>query len=94
MDESVLPSEMEIVDTFTKLIFGQAGELSATELTVTQVLREVDDNVCFDDLAEMGVYLRALGVQEMISLVGRVRRHYPPQAGSGFPVSPPAQLQF
>jgi hypothetical protein len=66
-------SEMAIVDTFTKLIFGEEAEYSDGELQIIQALRIVDDNVALDGHADMGVYLRALGVREMIGLVSRVR---------------------
>jgi len=73
------PSEMEIVDTFTKLIFGEEEGLCPTEMAIVRVLRQVDDNVALDSLAGMGVYLRALDVTEMIGLVDRVRRNFPPR---------------
>ena len=66
-------SEMAIVDTFTKLIFGEESEYSDGELRIIQALRAVDDNVALDCHGDMGVYLRALGVREMIGLVSRVR---------------------
>jgi hypothetical protein len=65
-------SEMAIVDTFTKLIFGQESQYSGSELGIIHTLRIVDDNVTLDCHGDMGVYLRALGVQEMIGLVSRV----------------------
>jgi len=65
-------SEIAIVDTFTKLIFGEEF-YSDRELLFIRTLRLVDDNVSLDDHCEMGVYLRALGVREMIQLVARVR---------------------
>lgn len=67
-------SEMLIVDLFTKLIFGQADELSEQELSIVQALRMADDNISMDSYQEMGVYLRALGVQEMIGLVSQVKQ--------------------
>ena len=73
------PSEMEIVDTFTKLIFGVDQDFSVKELAIIQTLRQVDDNIALDSQREMGIYLRALGVAEMIKLVRRVRQAYPPQ---------------
>jgi hypothetical protein len=66
-------SEMAIVDTFTKLIFGEDDRYSTGELMIIQALRLVDDNVSSDGHREMGHYLRALGVGEMIALVSRVR---------------------
>ncbi len=65
-------SEMAVVDTFTKLIFDQGAEYSAEEREIIETLRLVDDNLLPDSPQEMGSYLRALGVEEMIKLVGRV----------------------
>ncbi len=65
--------EMIIVDTFTRLIFGDGGEYCAAELRVIEALREVEPDVAADDLYAMGEYLRALGVAEMVELVARVQ---------------------
>ena len=87
-------SEMAIVDTFTKLIFGEEARYSDAELRIILALRSVDGNVALDDHHEMGIYLRALGVNEMIKLVSQVQRqltsgHTPPpirtEAGAIFP---------
>ena len=77
-------SEMAIVDTFTKLIFGEDSRYSNRELMIIQALRMVDTNVVFDSHRDMGAYLRALGVDEMIKLVARVRQ----QLAAGMPVMP------
>ena len=66
-------SEMAIVDTFTKLIFGEEDAYSDRELGIIQAFRAADSNVVLDSHQDMGQYLRALGVQEMIQLVSRVR---------------------
>lgn len=66
-------SELAIVDTFTKLIFGEENRYSDAELRIIQGLRLTDDNVATDGHHDMGVYLRALGVEEMIRLVSRVQ---------------------
>ncbi len=66
-------SELDIVDTFTKLIFGEESRYSGAELRIIQALRLTDDNVAVDEHHDMGVYLRALGVNEMIRLVSRVQ---------------------
>ena len=71
--ENATVSEMAIVDTFTKLIFGEEDHYSTPELKIIQALRSVDINVAVDGHREMGEYLRALGVREMIQLVSRVR---------------------
>ena len=67
-------SELAIVDTFTKLIFGEVDTYSNRELGIIQALRTVDVNVALDSRQDIGEYLRALGVQEMIHLVTRVRQ--------------------
>ncbi len=85
--------EMSIVDLFTKMIFGQVAELSERELSIIQALRLADDNISMDSYQEMGVYLRALGVQEMIGLVSRVKQHL--DRGEMMPLVPSsAQSEF
>jgi hypothetical protein len=74
-------SEMTIVDTFTKLIFGEDSRYTARELRIIQAFRMVDTNVVFDSHRDMGAYLRALGVQEMIQLVSRVQRQLASETG-------------
>ncbi len=66
-------SELAIVDTFTKLIFGEESRYSDAELRIIQALRLSDDNVALDNHHDMGIYLRAMGVDEMIRLVSRVQ---------------------
>ena len=68
-------SEMAIVDTFTKLIFGADEGYSARELSIIEAFRAVDLSVLHDSHHEMGEYLRNLGVREMIHLVSRLREH-------------------
>ena len=67
------PTELAIVDVFTKLIFGVDQELDDQEMSVVQALRQVDHNIYMDSSREMGTYLRALGVKEMIKLVALVK---------------------
>jgi hypothetical protein len=66
-------SEMAIVDTFTKLVFGEENDYSARELLIIQAFRSVDANVLVDTHRAMGGYLRAQGVREMIRLVSQVQ---------------------
>jgi hypothetical protein len=66
-------SELAIVDTFTKLIFGEESRYSDIELRIIQALRLTDDTIAVDGHRDMGVYLRALGVKEMVKLVSRVQ---------------------
>ena len=65
-------SEMAIVDTFTKLIFGEVEGFSSSEKLIIHAFRLVDSSVALDSHKDMGQYLRALGVNEMIRLVSRV----------------------
>ena len=81
--EGAVPSEMEIVDTFTHLIFGGDEELSERELAIVHTLCSVDRHAAECPACEIGSYLRDLGVKEMIGLVGRVRSHYPAPAQTG-----------
>ncbi len=67
-------SEMDIVDTITRLIFGEAEQLTPREDAIVGALRLVDHNMALDDLQEMGAYLRSLEVAEMIELVAGVER--------------------
>ncbi len=71
-EQGDMVSEMVIVDTFTKLIFGEE-QYSEGEETIIGALRAVEANVTLDDHREMGEYLRALGVGELIQLVSRVQ---------------------
>ena len=66
---------MAIVDTFTKLIFGESESYSSCERLIIDAFREVDANVFRDTYSEMGEYLRNLGVREMIHLVARLKEH-------------------
>jgi|TARA_B110000238_G_C15885145_1_gene335209 hypothetical protein len=72
MEAAAAVDEMAIVDTFTKLIFEQESHYSGSELGIIHTLRMIDDNVTLDCHRAMGVYLRALGVREMIGLVSKV----------------------
>ncbi|MBT4519230.1 MAG: hypothetical protein HOC23_04425 [Halieaceae bacterium] len=67
-------SEIAVVDTFTKLIFGEEVDYNEREMQIIQALRRVDDNVALNDHRSMGTYLRTMGVAELIKLVPRVRR--------------------
>jgi hypothetical protein len=67
-------TEMAIVNTFTKLIFGDAAN-SPRELSIIAAFRSVDASILRDSHAELGDYLRNLGVREMIQLVSRLRQH-------------------
>ena len=72
-DETGPVTEMAIVDTFTKLIFGDEG-FTDRESAIIEALRSVCPDVLHDTHREIGEYLRGLGVREMIQLVSRVRQ--------------------
>lgn len=80
-------SEVAIVDTFTKLIFGEETDFSSRELSIIQALRLVECRLDMDCHRNLGTYLRALGVAEMIKLVGTVRCQLVQTAGLTAPVS-------
>ncbi len=69
-----LVSKVAIVDTFTKLIFGEDSAYSAEDLRIIQAFRSTDTNVELDSHRDMGGYLRAMGVREMIQLVPLVQQ--------------------
>jgi hypothetical protein len=80
-NEAVPMSEMAIVNTFTKLIFGEAT-YTARELSIIDGFRAVDADVLRDSHEEMGEYLRNLGVREMIQLVSRLHLHLTKPGGT------------
>jgi hypothetical protein len=67
-------TELAIVDLFTKLIFGGEQQLSISEMRILRALREVDSGVLLHSERDVGFYLRALGVSDMIALVNRVQQ--------------------
>ena len=91
-EEPGYASEMAIVDTFTKLIFGEGDAYSTGELQIIQALRAVDANVALDSHRDMGEYLRALGVQEMIQMVTRVQQQLA-EGLSGLGGATPARVE-
>ena len=62
---------MAIVNTFTKLIFGD-DVYSAREKSIIDAFQAMEVTVSRGDRREMGEYLRNLGVREMIQLVSGV----------------------
>ena len=61
-------TEMAIVNTFTKLIFGDEA-YTRQELSIIAAFQAMDVAAVGGSRAEMGEYLRNLGVREMIQLV-------------------------
>ena len=83
---AAIPSEMEIVDCFTRLIFSDDDTLSEGDRVIVETLSLVDCNLAHcREPAEVGSYLRELGVREMIRLVRQVQDHYPSLAQTGSP---------
>ena len=81
---TAIPSEMEIVDCFTRLIFSTDDTLSEGDSAIVETLSLVDCNLAHcQEAAEVGAYLRELGVREMIRLVRQVQDHYPTPARTG-----------
>lgn len=66
-------SEMAIVNTFTKLIFGDDA-YTARELSIIEALRLNSGGALCENRRAMGDYLRNLGVREMIDLVSGLRQ--------------------
>jgi hypothetical protein len=64
---------MAIVNTFTKLIFGDEA-YTTCELAIIAAFRSLNGAVARDAYKEMGEYLRNLGVREMIQLVSTLRQ--------------------
>jgi hypothetical protein len=67
-------TEMAIVNTFTKLIFGD-DTYTAREISIIEAFQAMDLSVARDGRKEMGEYLRNLGVREMIRLVSGLQQY-------------------
>mgnify|MGYP003677266073 CR=1 FL=1 len=68
-------TELAIVDLFTKLNIGADAELSQAELQILGALRAVESGLLLQSPNDVGFYLRALCVSDMIALVNRVQEH-------------------
>jgi hypothetical protein len=66
-------SEMAIVNTFTKLIFGD-DLFTARELSIIEALQANNAGAMCENRKAVGEYLRNLGVREMIDLVSGLRQ--------------------
>ena len=83
-------TEMAIVNTFTKLIFGDEV-YSAREISIIEAFQAMELSLSRGDRLEMGEYLRNLGVREMIQLVSGLRQYLSgcanaPRTGRGKPL--------
>ena len=79
-NDNAVPSEMQIVDAFSHVIFCGAEELTPEEEGILRTLCVVDENAATASAGtfpgDVGSYLKALDVSEMIQLVSRVRDCY------------------
>jgi hypothetical protein len=66
--------EMSIVDVFTKLIFDADSVLDETENHIIELLAQVDSSMANASLRDIGEFLRSMAVDEMITVVGQVKR--------------------
>jgi hypothetical protein len=82
-EDTDVVSKIEIVDVFTRLIFGEDGPFTCHEEDIIQALRDIDQDMADLNLVQMGRQLRILGVSEMITMVARVRRELDRQTPAG-----------
>ena len=73
--------EMSIVDVFTKLIFDADSVLDETEGLVVEILGQIEPTMSEASRRDLSEFLRAMGVDEMISTVGQVKRSLDQQQG-------------
>jgi hypothetical protein len=85
--------EMSIVDIFTKLIFDAESALTGDETWVVELLGQVEPGLSAVSRRDLSEHLRAMGVQEMIKTVARLRAFMEKQqgviAGNAHPSSRP-----
>ena len=73
-DGTLIIDEMSIVDVITRLIFDSDSELDDTELLVVELLGQVDPTLTAGSQRDLSEYLRAMGVDEMIRVVGQIKQ--------------------
>ena len=66
--------EMSIVDIFTKLIFDADTKLAEAEVYVVDLLRQIDQDLLEGSQRDISEHLRAMGVDEMITLVAQIKK--------------------
>jgi len=71
-DQSVI-DEMSIVDVFTKLIFDADAVLNDVEVQIIDCLQLAEGSLAHSPRRDIGEFLRAMGVDEMIFLVAHVK---------------------
>ena len=72
--DTELVEEMSIVDVFTKLIFDADAALDSSESLILDFLGQVDPGLMGAARRDTSEFLRAMSVDEMISLVAKVKR--------------------
>ncbi len=72
--ETGATDEMSIVDVFTKLIFDADSVLDETESLIVEILGQIETSLFEASRRDISEFLRAMGVDEMISTVGQVKR--------------------
>lgn len=72
-DKGVI-NEMLIVDVFTQLIFDAESVLNDTEERIIDCLESIEGSLTHSPRRDIGEFLRAMPVDEMISLVAKVKR--------------------
>ncbi len=72
-DKGVI-DEMSIVDVFTQLIFDADAVLNDTEVQIIDCLELIEGSLTHSSRRDVGEFLRSMGVDEMISLVAKVKR--------------------
>ena len=73
--------EMSIVDVLTKLIFDSDSKLEDCELLVVELLAQVDESLVGRSRRDISECLRAMGVDEMIIAVNRIKSLMEQQQG-------------
>lgn len=76
-----ITDEMSIVDVLTKLIFDADSELQESELMVIELLTQVVESLAGESRRDISEYLRAMGVDEMITVVNHIKRLIDQQQG-------------
>lgn len=72
--------EMSIVDIFTKLIFDAQSALDDSEVQVLALLTHYDETLLKASRRDVSEYLRAMGVDEMIRVVSKLKSDYEKQS--------------
>ncbi|HEB28645.1 MAG TPA: hypothetical protein ENI05_12880 [Porticoccus sp.] len=80
-NESGIIDEMSIVDVFTKLIFDADSVLDESENLIIELLAQADSSMVDASRRDISEFLRSMAVDEMITVVGQVKRRLDQQQG-------------